>query len=557
MIKKLIILLTTAVLVGCGGGGGAPSGSDTPDNPPSTQLPEKPQSSKMAKLNSGNKNTAALSAYRAIIAPPDLNMENQLLQKRVKRLKKMAKLIDKSYKKYDRSSQMCSSGKAYVYTKTETSGTVVFKNCQMDEYLVNGTVYVDEEDTQTFQEYKNFTVTSEDEEAEIKHLNFTYYDYNDDYKMEDYYATYRIYDKTLEYLNFNLQKTSGPGKVSLLFNGYIKPVCLDGFVYIKSNGKVTDTEDEYDENKTVTQGAFFVSSRGDKINVEIDKDLVYVKFNSENEETYLKSEIEKTLGQDSCIINIKPTLPYRPKSSEIIKFNSLNVKNVAIASVSVIDIDFYNDFPLFDKLFSLDENSTSCISGSASSEDRGSSVILSYANCQRAQNIFYSGKLTYHLNGGEISKITTTNLKIKNLGTTTDIKNLEISKYIDDTDTDIKLKRFYGSITKNGAKNEYLDYNYTKTVESKISYQKGDIYFEGYAKPSCLGRYIYLDSSSASYDENGTINYIYYDIGSAYSEEAVNVDYTIDKGYAEIYFAQDDYKDTIDKEKFLKGCSGN
>ncbi len=162
---------TTSLLVGglfvvngCGGGGGS-------------SLPSKPSASEIQKLNDSNSENAAAGSVGSIISSSKLS-DNSIPGADLKihsKLSKMAKLsAEKAYK--TENMDICDSGTAKFDKKSDTSGTVIYNNCQIGDGVYNGKIKVDitldgEEIQEVTAEYDNFTAKNESLNAyiEIKH----------------------------------------------------------------------------------------------------------------------------------------------------------------------------------------------------------------------------------------------------------------------------------------------------------------------------------------------------------------------------------------------------
>ena len=547
---KTIAVASVFILVGCGGGGGS-----------TRSLPSKPDVSQMAKIDNDNANQAVLSAYQSIEQPEDVDfsqMGREISSNRI--FSKKFKLLGRSNKSYNASNE-CDSGKATVETKDKYSATVKFNNCVIDDFVLNGEATYSEDEYGTKEiEYNDFRANNNNSSIYIEHMLYISDGTTNGETIKDAYATYNVDGNVLKYFNYNSQKDGGTFK----FNGYIKPICLNGYVYIESKDKLVNTQYYGEDNdKPTIEGAFIVKSDNKIIRVDADKDLIYVTLPNKNVDVYNYNDILKALKSTSCNISIKPTLPYRPKSNDFITLTDNNSVNTKIASAmyKASNLNIQSDFPQLEEILNDIDNGLSCVTGDMTEQNNGSKIDATYSNCEINTGVFYDGNISFEVENGSISKMFLNNLKINRNNNITNIKYAKVYETFKD-DSDGGVDRYF-NIENMYAKihhNEYLDFNFTHVSNSTENNEKNNQIFSGYIKTPCLGKYANINSSLMVYDLNNTIVLGDFTISDSYIDNSNEVDddlfVSIDSNENSVEITLETVPDplTITVDEFLNKC---
>ena len=509
---KFILLASVLLLVGCGGGGSSKH-----------ILASKPDTSKMAKIDNDNASQSVLSTYQSIVEPEDLDfaqMGKKISSNRI--FSKSLKLISRSDKSYNASNQ-CDSGKATVEAQDKYSATIDFNNCTIDNFVLNGEAIYSEDEYGTKKiEYSDFRANNNSSSIYIEHMIYLVDETTNGKTIKDAYATYEVGGKVLKYFNYNSQRDGGTFK----FNGYIKPICLSGYVYIESKDKLVNIDNE-NSNKPEIEGSFIIKTTNKTVKVDADKDLIYITLPNEKVEVYNYDDILNAIKFDGCSVSIKPTLPYRPKSNDFIKLTDDTNTNTKIASAvyKASNLNSNKNFPKLEDILNNVDNGLSCISGDINEQDNGNKINAIYKNCEISSGVFYDGNISFELQDGIVSQMFLNNLTIKQNSNATVVKYAKVYETFEDdsyggVDTNFKIENMYASINKN----EYLDFNFTNTTNTTEGNEKNDKIFSGYIKTSCLNKYANMNSSLMSYDANDTLLSGNFSISDNYIDNSNEVD---------------------------------
>jgi len=279
-IKKLAISLLVGglfVINGCGGGGGS--------------LADKPTASDMQKLDDSNADKSAMGSLKSLNSSSSLN-NNGVPGASLRVKNRLTKLTRLSTNKALRdASNICDSGSAKTKNSSDTEGTLTYNQCSIDGTVYNGTISVKvtldsygqaKDLTATFD---NFTSHNSTGDYNIQHAEL--YSSRDTNKasISKMYATFTENGATEKYLNFNIS-TNGNGSNSMLtFKGYVKPKCLDGFVYIESLPSITKDN-----------GKFKIESNSKRVTIEYDTNTVKITKPSGAVETMTRDEFNSKLN---------------------------------------------------------------------------------------------------------------------------------------------------------------------------------------------------------------------------------------------------------------------
>lgn len=279
-IKKLAISLLVGglfVISGCGGGG---NGS----------LPDKPNASQMQKLNDSNADKSVKGSLESLKSSSSVSNDNiPGASLRIKnKLSKVARLsVDKTLRTQEES---CDSGTAKLNTSSNTEGTLTYNQCSLNGTVYNGTVAIKvvldsygdaKELTATF---NNLTMHNASADYNIEHAKLYINRDTKEISLSKMYTTFKENGSTEEYINFNISKKGDESNAVLTFKGYIKPKCLNGFVYVES---LPSIQKDY--------GKFNIESNSNKVTVEYDNDTVTITKPSGEIETMSKDEFDSQL----------------------------------------------------------------------------------------------------------------------------------------------------------------------------------------------------------------------------------------------------------------------
>ena len=481
---KTIAVASAFLLVGCGGGGSS-SG---------VNLPSKPDSSKMAKIDDDNANQSSFLVYRAI----NLLFNNKLLKMDDTEFSYNS---NKNTKKINRSDrivkQSCDSGtiKANI-NESDKTAIIYYNNCLNGGAIYNGKAkyyYYNEDEHEL--DFENTTVKIDEVNIDIKKANI-YYIGDEPYEMTKVYMSMDVQGKKIEYFNFNYYLNGNEDGIK--FNGYVKPYCLDGYLYTETKGRIKNVDQFY---KLDPIGSFIVKSNKE-VKVDLDGDLIYLTLPNKIEEVYRTNEVSKALDSPSCSVDIKQTVPTRPKRADFAKLNSSADKDTKIASAAfkASNLDINEKMPYIENIYNDIDSGLSCVSGSVNEQDNGNKIEAEYKNCEIANNIVYDGNISFKLDGADVSKMTLNNLKIKSNGKISIINKATILKKLDDGYSN-EIMFFVNNLYAKIDGNEYLNFNLKHLVDDSKN-----MTLNGYIKPSCIGKYLYIKDSSITYDTDDNLS---------------------------------------------------
>ena len=281
-IKKIAISFLIGGLFainGCGGGG---SGSS---------LPDKPAASEMQKINDSNADKSIKGSLESFKSTSSLN-DNAMPGANLRLKNKLAKVarlsVYKSLREVDLSSK-CDSGSIKANEISDTEATVTYNKCSINGTLYNGKVSykIALDENNQLKELKatfdNFNAHNSIGNYDIKYAILYANNDSDETSISKMYATFTENDGTEKYLNFNISEKNG----SVKFKGYIKPKCLDGYVYVESLPDIQDGS-----------GKFKIESNGQTITIEFDNETVTITKPSGAVETMSTDEFEAKLDEE-------------------------------------------------------------------------------------------------------------------------------------------------------------------------------------------------------------------------------------------------------------------
>ena len=276
-IKKVATSLLVGslfVINGCGGG--------------SVSLPDKPTASEMQKLNDSNADKTIKGSLESFKSSSSFN-DNAIPGASLKiknRLSKVARLSTyKSLRETDISSK-CDSGSAKANEISTTEATVTYNKCSINGTVYNGKISykVSLDGNNQLKELTatidNFNAHNSTGNYDIKHAILYANRDSGEISISKMYATFTENDGTEKYLNFNISEKDA----SVKFKGYIKPKCLDGYVYVESLPDIQDGS-----------GKFKIESNGNSITIEYDNETVTITKPSGEAETMSRDEFDSQL----------------------------------------------------------------------------------------------------------------------------------------------------------------------------------------------------------------------------------------------------------------------
>lgn len=503
---KTLLVASSFALVGCGGGG---SGSSLPSG---ANLPTKPDSSKMAKLDNDNATQSALYAYRAISILSDTNLFNSDALSLNKSTGKSEKGISRTYKVYKDS---CERGSVETDLNEEDQiATTTYNNCLNEGNTYNGKVtikYYEDIDYEVY--YQNLTIKNSTSKIQIDYAKQIYNEFEGIDDIINAYITINTEGKELKFFNFSSYNHYGEVK----FNGYVKSLCSTGYLYVNTIDKIKkigiDSENTFSNKDDITVGSFVVKSNKE-VNVELDGGLIYLTLPNKIEETYSSKDIAKALTTQACSISIKQVIPNRPKRSEFEKLDNNSEKNLKILSsmFNIVSTNIEEKFAFLDNAYDDISKGAECISGGVSKIDSNNQTKLQYANCKVNNGAIYNGNASYKLNNNGETIVSLDKLKINNIT----VNSATIKKSQSDFNEElIYINNLHTNI--NG--NEYINFNVSYNKEYSQDLRSKSIEYSGYIKPKCLGKYFNVYNAEVYYDENANLDKFRMSIADKPSEE--------------------------------------
>jgi len=490
---KIVALCSIFFLVGCGGGGSA-----------SSSLPSKPDSSQMAKIDNDNAKESSLFVYSSINALTDAELFNPNAISLNSDLDNNARKSGRSLKVYKES---CDSGNIKIDTnEADKTATFTYNNCLIDGTTTNGKIKVYFYDADLYEaDFENFTIINSQVKVDIKKAN-AFYIGDELQEMKKTYMSIAINDKKLEYFNFNFN-TEDEG---INFNGYVKPYCLDGFLYVKSNGTIKNKADDSYSNEKIDAIGSFIVKANKEVKVDLDGDLIFITLPNKQEEVYKNKDIINALKSNTCSVSIKQIIPDRPKRTDFAKLGSTNDKNtIKIASgvFNSTNIDINETLPYLETIFDDINNGLDCISGNVDAKEKESKIYATYSNCKVNNNTIYDGNISYNMSGDDVEEMVLSNLKITHNSKANIVKRATITKK-EDEDGIYGAMFYFNNLYATIDENEYLNFNLRHQVGNSKN-----VYTKGYVKPKCLGKYLFIDSGSIEYNmdanlENFSLNLV-------------------------------------------------
>ena len=471
-LKIMFLAVAMFVLVACGGGGNSEGNT--------INLPSKPEASQMAKLDDTNASNIAFLVLRLITDDTGLDILNPGFLS-------SSNLEDSNAKKINRFSRLyhneCDRGSLDInVNESKKSAVFTFNNCIDNGTAYNGKItayYYSESEFDAY--YENVTIKNSLISVEIPKAKIYFMD-NEPHEMENTYMYVKLKNgNEFKYFNFNAKEYGD----EYSFSGYVKPTCLDAYVFAKSEGKINI-------NDNSAKGEFSVSSLGKEIKVDLDNDLIFVNLPNKKEEAFAIEDILKAIKKPGCDIEVKATIPYRPKSSDFVSFGD-EKKNTKIASAAFNStINIKSKFSLIADIYNDLDMGLSCTSGTVQEIDNGNKIKAIYKNCKIDANTTYTGEINFTLEDGAVAKMELKNLQIKYNNKSAFIKYATVAKVEDDySNVSFKISNIYATI--DGS--EYLNFSFEHGVDFD-----NNIDFTGYVKPKCLGKFINLVNSTYYYD---------------------------------------------------------
>jgi len=287
MFKRLIFVfavVATFVLNGCGGGGGS-------------SLPSEPSDSQKASLNSANSKKSALSSFKStgILKDSDLsdiygsniNSINKNLRAVSKEAKSLALRVVAYSEDYD-----CDSGYAKVDKISDSKAEVEYHNCYIDGVKYSGNATVEHINSSYVKvTFEDFQASDDSEKLYIDYAIFEIDQATSMVKIKKAYLTQSNGSKKIKFLNYNTSYIydSSSDRGTLTFSGWVDSDCLGGYVYIKSTPEIAFND--YDN----IEGSFEISSKGKKVTIEFDEDVVYITDTNGVQESILLEDIDDEL----------------------------------------------------------------------------------------------------------------------------------------------------------------------------------------------------------------------------------------------------------------------
>jgi hypothetical protein len=269
MIKRYILvlgILISFVLNGCGGGG-------------NSSLPSEPTSSQKATINSANSKKVALSGFKSTGILKDSDASD-LYNRRVKRLNKNLRVVSKETKSIAlraiayNDEYECDSGYADIDRISSDEADVTYHNCYIDGVKYNGNANVKVLNSSYVKiTFEDFVAQDDTQKLEIEYAVFEIDSTNNTLKIKKAYITLNEGSKTTKFLNYNTTYIydNFNDRGTLTFSGWVKTDCTNGYVYLKSTPEIAFIDDG-----ASMQGGFEISSKGKKVTVEFDDDMVYI-----------------------------------------------------------------------------------------------------------------------------------------------------------------------------------------------------------------------------------------------------------------------------------------
>ncbi len=291
-VKTFLVSISAAVFViGCGGGGGGVS------------LPSKPNESQMLRLDDSNAKKSSEATIITIVGSNDVS-QNPIPGSNMRLKNKLVKLKKIIPQKLNRSiTKECVTGSIQIVEKNENSGSIIYHNCKLNDVVYNGTIKVslpNGDDSIIKGEIINLSAYDAKESVKIDYAQITIDTIEERTQYKKFYATLKRKAGIEKYLNFNIDVRNTFNGLVYKVDGYIKPLCLNNFVYVKTLPQV---EIEF-ENEEITNasGKLKVASKNKTVIVEFKGENVTITKPSGNSETLTFEEF-KNETKNSCSLN--------------------------------------------------------------------------------------------------------------------------------------------------------------------------------------------------------------------------------------------------------------
>ncbi len=292
-MKRFLITLAAIgfIISGCGGGGGGIS------------LPEKPDASQMAKLDDSNAKKSSEATIITIIGTNNVS-ENPLPGSNQRLKNKLVKIKKIIPQKLNRSmTKNCSRGNIQIIEKNKNSGSIIYNNCKLNGVVYNGTIKVNlpnGDDTIIEGEIINFSAYDSKESIKIDYAQLHWNRIEEIIKYKKFYATLKRKGGVEKYLNFNIEVINLYNGMIYKVDGYIKPLCLNSFVYVKTLPQV---QLEFENEEIVNAlGKLKIASKNKAVYIEFEETNVTITKPTGSSET-LSLEEFKQETKNSCKVN--------------------------------------------------------------------------------------------------------------------------------------------------------------------------------------------------------------------------------------------------------------
>jgi hypothetical protein len=186
----------------------------------------------------------------------------------------------------------CDRGDAKVNHISDSKAEVEYHSCYIDGVKYSGNATVEQINSSYVKvTFEDFQASDDSEKLYIDYAIFEIDQTTSMVKIKKAYLTQSNGSKKIKFLNYNTSYIydSSSDRGTLTFSGWVDSDCLGGYVYIKSTPEIAFND--YDN----IEGSFEISSKGKKVTVEFDEDVVYITDTDGVQESILLEDIDDEL----------------------------------------------------------------------------------------------------------------------------------------------------------------------------------------------------------------------------------------------------------------------